>query len=292
MSKVKYPKLCGALLSCAVVFLGGCKDVALLDPAGPIGAEQRTLILTAAGLMLLVVIPVIVMAIVFAWRYRASNKDATYTPEWSHSTKIETVVWVVPAIIVTALGVLVWHSSHKLDPFRPLDTGVKPIVVEAVSMNWKWLFIYPDHNVATVNQLVFPANTPVSLRITSDNIMNSFFIPQLGSQIYAMPGMRTQLHLLANVPGTYNGISSQYSGRGFSDMSFKAVAASPQEFEDWLRKTKQSPDALDLQKYRELGEPSVKHPVEYFSSVKPNLFECILHKDMDKEVMADDCEEN
>jgi cytochrome o ubiquinol oxidase subunit 2 len=292
MSKVKYPKLGGGLLSCAVIFLGGCKNVALLDPAGPIGAEQRTLILTAAGLMLLVVVPVIFMAIFFAWRYRASNKKASYDPKWSHSTRIETVVWLVPAVIVTALGFLVWHSSHKLDPYRPLDTGVKPIVVEVVSLDWKWLFIYPDHNVATVNQLVFPANTPLSLRITSDNIMNSFFVPQLGSQIYAMPGMRTQLHLLADVPGTYDGISSQFSGPGFSDMNFKAVATSSQEFEDWLRKAKQSPDKLDLSTYSKLSEPSVKHRVEYFSSVKPNLFECILHKDMQKEMMADDCKEN
>ncbi len=291
MSKVKYPILCGALFSFAVIFLSGCKNVALLDPAGPIGTDQRTLILTAAGLMLLVVIPVIFMAIFFAWRYRASSKKASYAPKWSHSTRIEIVVWLVPAIIVTILGILVWNSSHKLDPYRPLDTGVKPVVVEVVSLDWKWLFIYPEHNIATVNQLVFPANTPLSLRITSNNIMNSFFIPQLGSQIYAMPGMRTQLHLLADTPGNYDGISSQFSGPGFSDMNFRAIATSPQEFEDWISKAKRSTSTLDLKKYRELAEPSVKHPVEYFSSVRPQLFECVLHQDMQKEIMAGECEE-
>lgn len=290
MSKVIYRKLSWAILSCAVLFLGGCKGVALLDPAGPIGAEQRTLILTAAGLMLLVVIPVIFMALYFAWRYRASNKNADYAPKWAHSTKIEVVVWFVPAIIVTILGILVWQSSHKLDPYRPLDTGVKPVVVEAVSLEWKWVFIYPEYNVATVNELVFPANTPLSLKITSHNIMNSFSIPQLGSQIYAMPGMRTQLHLLADAPGTFRGISAQFSGEGFSDMKFKAVATSQQDFESWINKAKKSQGALDLKKYRELAEPSVKHPVEYFSSVRPQLFECILHKDMQKEVMAGNCE--
>jgi len=292
MSKVKYPKLSGALLSFAAICLGGCKGVALLDPAGPIGAEQKTLILTATALMLLVVVPVIFMALYFAWRYRASNKQATYDPKWSHSTKIEMVVWLIPAIIVMILGVLVWNSSHKLDPYRPLDTGVKPVIVEAVSLEWKWLFIYPEHNIATVNQLVFPANTPLSLKITSHNIMNSFFVPQLGGQIYSMPGMRTQLHLLADAPGNFDGISAQFSGAGFSDMNFRAIATTPQEFEDWVNKARKSSAALDLTKYRALAEPSVKHPVEYFSSVRPQLFECILHKDMQKEVMAGECEED
>ena len=290
MSKVKHRKLSWALLSCAVIFLGGCKGVALLDPAGPVGAEQKTLILTAFGLMLLVVIPVIFMALYFAWRYRASNKKADYAPNWAHSTRIEVVVWVVPAIIVTVLGILVWNSSHKLDPYRPLDSEVKPVVVEAVSLEWKWVFIYPEHNVATVNELVFPANTPLSLKITSHNIMNSFSIPQLGSQIYAMPGMRTQLHLLADAPGTFQGISAQFSGEGFSDMKFKAIATSQQDFDSWVNKAKKSPGALDIKKYRELSAPSVKHPVEYFSSVRQHLFECILHKDMQKEVMAGNCE--
>ena len=291
MSKAKITILRWAIPLCLVIFLSGCKDVALFDPAGPIGAEQKTLILIAFGLMMLVVVPVICMAIFFAWRYRASNKDANYEPKWSYSAKIEAIVWTIPAIIVAALGILVWYSSHKLDPYRPINTGVKPIVVEAVSLNWKWLFIYPDHNVATINELVFPANVPLSIKITSDSIMNAFFIPQLGSQIYAMPGMRTQLHLLADKPGTYYGISSSFSGPGFSDMNFKSVATSSQDFENWLSKAKKSPESLTLARYRDLTDPSTKHPVEYFSSVRPNLFECILHKDMAPEVMAGDCED-
>ena len=283
-----FPRV-AALLS---ILLGGCSDFALLNPSGAVGEEQKTLILTALGLMLLVVVPVILVTLVFAWRYRASNKGATYAPDWAQSSKIEIVVWLIPAIIVVVLGSLAWNSAHKLDPYRPLDSAVKPIVIEAVSLDWKWLFIYPDYGVATLNQLVFPAKVPLDFRITSVNVMNSFFIPQLGSQIYAMPGMRTQLHLIANQAGSYEGLSANYSGRGFSDMKFKAIAASEDEFNAWLGKARQSPLKLDLDRYRKLEIPSEKNPVEYFSSVKPGLFDCILHKYMPTDVKSKACEEN
>lgn len=288
MKKNNFPRL-AVLLS---VLLGGCSDFALLNPSGAIAQEQKNIILTALGLMSLVVVPVIVLTLVFAWRYRASNKKAAYAPNWAHSTKIEIVVWLIPAIIIVILGALVLKSSHKLDPYRPLDSAVKPIVIEAVSLDWKWLFIYPEQQVATVNQLVFPANVPVEFRITSVNVMNSFFIPQLGSQIYAMPGMRTQLHLIADVPGSYDGISSNYSGRGFSDMKFKAIAASQDEFNRWLDKVKRSTVKLDLARYKELEAPSDKNPVAYFSSIKPGLFGCILHQYMPADVKTQACEEN
>jgi len=274
------------------MLLGGCSDFALLNPAGAIAQEQKTIILTALGLMLLVVVPVILLTLVFAWRYRASNKKAIYAPNWAHSTRIEVVVWLIPAIIILILGTLVIKTSHKLDPFRPLDSAVKPIVIEAVSLDWKWLFIYPEQQVASVNQLVFPVNVPVEFRITSVNVMNSFFIPQLGSQIYAMPGMRTQLHLIADAPGSYDGISSNYSGRGFSDMKFKAVAASPEEFERWLGQVKLAPEKLDLAHYKKLEIPSEKSPVAYFSSIKPGLFDCILHQYMPADVKTQACKEN
>lgn len=211
------PVITGRLL------LSGCHAV-LLDPKGQIAIEQRALIITAFCLMLVVVIPVVLMAVVFTWKYRTTNTTAKYTPDWSHSNKVEAVVWTVPVLIILFLAVLTWKSTHALDPSRPLTSAVKPIDIEVISLDWKWLFIYPQQGIATVNQIVFPVNTPLNLRITSNSVMNGFFIPALGSQIYAMPGMQTRLHLIAGETGTFNGISSSYSGRGFSGMKFKATA--------------------------------------------------------------------
>ena len=220
----KYNKSLGWLsLFAGTVLLSGC-DSALLDPKGQIGLEQRSLILTAFGLMLIVVIPAILMAVGFAWKYRASNKDAKYSPNWSHSNKVEAVVWTVPILIILFLAVLTWKTTHALEPSKPLVHDEKPITIEVVSMDWKWFFIYPEQGIATVNEIAFPANTPVQFKVTSNSVMNSFFIPRLGSQIYAMAGMQTRLHLIANEVGTYDGISASYSGPGFSGMKFKAIA--------------------------------------------------------------------
>jgi cytochrome o ubiquinol oxidase subunit 2 len=268
----------GLLSLCAAVFLGGCSDMLLFNPKGPIGDAERFVIIAAIALMLIVVIPVAVMTLLFPLKYRASNTKATYAPKWSRSVKIELVIWLVPAAIVTVLGILVWSSTHRLDPYKPIDTGVKPINIEAVSLDWKWLFIYPDQNIATVNELVFPANVPLSFRITSDTVMTSFFIPQLGSQIYAMAGMQTRLHLLADEPGIYAGQNQQLSGRGYADMNFKATAASREEYEAWVQKVKQSADKLDLARYEKLEKPSSDYPVSHFSSVKSDLFEYIMRK--------------
>lgn len=259
--------------------LGGCANqLALLDPLGPIGAEEKTLILIAFALMLVVVVPVIFMTFWFAWRYRASNKAAIYAPKWDTSGKIEAVVWAVPALIVAALGALAWESSHALDPYKPMDPALKPIHVEAVALDWKWLFIYPDLGIATVNRLVFPAGVPVSFRITSDSVMNSFFIPRLGSQIYAMAGMQTRLHLLADHPGIYRGLNTQFSGAGFSSQHFQAIATSGRGFEAWIRQVKASPRRLDEAAFRKLEVPSQRYPVTYFSAVKPQLFSEIIRK--------------
>lgn len=263
---------------CAAFLLGGCGHMVLLEPKGPIGAAERSLILTAVGLMLIVVIPVIIMAFLFPWKYRASNTKASYAPKWSHSGKLEWIMWLVPVAIITVLGVLVWNTTHYLDPYKPIDAGLKPVRIEAVSLDWKWLFIYPDQNIATVNRLVFPANVPLSFRITSDTVMTSFFIPQLGSQIYAMAGMQTRLHLMAAEPGTYAGQNQQFSGRGYADMTFKAIATSRKQFEAWVLKVKRSPNNLDLARFEELERPSVGSPVVFFSSVKPDLFEFIIRK--------------
>jgi len=256
----------------------------LFDPKGPIGNDERFLIIAAIVLMLIVVVPAMVMAIWFALRYRASNTKATYMPKWSYSAKIHLVVWLVPVAIVTVLGYLAWSRTHRLDPYKPIDSGVRPISIEAVSLDWKWLFIYPERNIATVNQLVFPANVPLSFRITSDTVMTSFFIPQLGSQIYAMAGMQTRLHLMADEPGVYYGQNQQFSGRGFSDMHFKAIAISLEEFEAWLQRAKEAPDKLDWARFKELAKPSVGHPVTTFSSVQPDLFDHIIDKYTRKQV--------
>ncbi|ADP11787.1 Cytochrome o ubiquinol oxidase subunit II [Erwinia sp. Ejp617] len=274
----KYNKSLGILsLIASMVLLSGC-DSALLNPKGQIAMEQRSLILTAFGLMMIVVIPAVLMAVVFAWKYRASNTNAKYSPNWSHSNKVEAVVWTVPILIIVFLGILTWKSTHALEPSKPLESDAEPVEIEVVSLDWKWFFIYPKQGIATVNQIAFPANRPVSFKITSNTVMNSFFIPTLGSQIYAMAGMQTKLHLIANEAGTFDGISSNFSGRGFSGMKFKAIAT-PDEatFDQWVAKAKQSPDTLmTMDDFNKLAAPSENHPVEFFSSVKPELFKDII----------------
>ena len=263
----------------AVAFLGGCNTILLFDPKGPIGESERFVIITAAALMAVVVIPVFIMAFWFPRKYRAAETESTYMPKWSYSAKIDLVMWAVPIAIVTVLSILAWTRTHSLDPYKPIPSAAKPINIEAVSLEWKWLFIYPDQNIATVNQITFPVKVPLSFKLTSDNVMTSFFIPQLGSQIYAMAGMQTRLHLLADKPGTYAGQNNQLSGRGYADMHFQAHAVSREEFQSWVQKIRQSPEKLDLDRYEQLAKPSVGyHPVTYFSAVKPELFEDILRR--------------
>jgi cytochrome o ubiquinol oxidase subunit 2 len=262
----------------AVAFLEGCSNVTVLDPKGQIGAEEKSLIVTAAVLMLIVIVPVIIMAITFAWRYRASNTRARYSPDWSHSRVIEISVWIVPIIIVSILGYLGWTKSHSLDPFKPITSKAKPVTIQVVSLDWKWLFIYPDEHVAAVNEVAFPVNTPVDFFVTSDTVMNSLFIPQLGSQIYSMAGMQTQLHLIANRIGTYRGLSANFSGQGFSGMTFTAIASSQAGYSDWLRKARQSARRLDAGSYASLARASENNPVQFFSSVEQNLFAEVVDK--------------
>ncbi len=268
------------LLILPTLCIGGCSNLVLLDPKGPIGETERFVILLAFVLMLLVVIPVIIMAFWFPWKYRAANKKATYAPQWSYSGKIELVVWLVPAVIVTCLSVLIWKTTHQLDPYKPIVSASSPVNVEAVSLDWQWLFIYPDENIAVVNHLVFPAHVPLNLRITSDTVMTSFFIPQLGSQIYAMAGMQTRLHLLANELGSYAGQNQQYSGEGYAGMNFDAVASTPEQYAAWLAECRKAPEKLDLARYEQLAKPTIGAAVSCFSSVEPGLFDAIIHKYM------------
>jgi len=260
----------------AASLLNGCGDIALFNPKGQIGLEERNLIITSASVMLIVVIPVILMAIGFAWKYRASNTTAKYTPNWEHSTKIEIVVWSIPCIIILVLSYITWQSCHSLDPSKPIASTNKPIVINVVALDWKWLFIYPEQGIATVNEIAFPVDTPVEFHITSATVMNSFFIPQLGSQIYAMAGMDNKLHLIANEAGTYGGYSANYSGAGYSDMKFNAIANSPAEFDAWVKHVKQSPETLNTATFNTLVQASTKNPVTYYSAVKPNIFTQIM----------------
>lgn len=259
---------------------------ALLDPKGPIAGHEKGLIITAFALMLLVVIPVIFMTVAFAWKYRASNKEAPYAPNWDYSLKIETVVWVVPAVIVAILAALVWKSSQELNPYRPIASAAKPIQVQVVSMNWKWLFIYPELGIASVNRLVIPTGVPISFQITSDAAMSSFFIPQLGGQIYAMAGMQTRLQLLADQQGSYQGLNTQFNGEGFAGMHFETVAASGQNFDDWVEQVKQGSSPLTGETFKLLETPSQNVSPRYFSSVEVHLFEHILQKYMPNAVAA------
>ncbi len=264
-----------ALVALACVGLSGC-DWVLLDSKGMVGLAQRDLILICIGLMLIVVIPAIVLTFVFAWRYRAGNTKAKYTPDWSHSTKVEIVVWGVPLIIIAVLAVIVWKSTHELDPYKPLDVAGEPLHVDVIATDWKWVFVYPDLGIATVNQLNFPANRPLAFNITSNSTMNTFFIPQLGGQIYAMAGMRTQLHLIANEPGQFRGMSGNYSGHGFSNMKFIATASSNEDFERWVAEVRNAPAALSFTQFKALAAPSKNAPVQHFSSVEPLLFKKVI----------------
>ncbi|MGF6933078.1 cytochrome o ubiquinol oxidase subunit 2 [Paraburkholderia sp. UCT70] len=259
-----------------MLLLSGCSHLDILNPKGSVGLAERDLIATSVWAMLIVVVPVILMTLFFAWRYRASNSNAEYRPGWTHSTAIEVAVWTIPALIILFLAVLTWKSTHELDPYRPLESQVKPINVEVVALDWKWLFIYPDLGIASVNQLAIPVGTPVNFRITSDTVMNSFFIPQLGGQIYAMAGMQTRLHLIADHAGDYAGTSANFSGKGFSDMKFRTLATSPEDFNAWVAKVRASSDRLDMDRYHAVSEPSEKDPVRYFSTVDPKLFNNII----------------
>ncbi|MCR9134596.1 MAG: ubiquinol oxidase subunit II [Alphaproteobacteria bacterium] len=263
-----------------LLFLAGCglNTAPILHPKGPIAQTQRDLLFTAFGLMLIVVIPVMIMAFWFAWRYRAKGGKGKYTPDWSYSAKIDAIFWLVPAAIIVALGYLVWTYTHKLDPYRSIAGTDAALEVQVVAQDWKWLFIYPEYGIATVNELAFPSSRPLALEITSDTVMNSFMIPALGGQIYAMAGMTTQLHLLADEPGTFAGRNTQYSGDGFADQHFVAIAMTDEEFAEWAQKARQSQRALDAAAYTKLAQPSIAHQVEYYSGFEPGLFDTILAK--------------
>jgi len=248
----------------------------VLDPHGPVAAAERTILLNATVIMLAVIVPVIVLTLAFAWWFRAGNRRARRDPDWAYSGAIEVTVWSIPALVILFLGGIAWIGSHDLDPARPLSSRSPPLTVQVVSLDWKWLFIYPELGVASVNRMVVPAGTPLRLRLTSATVMNSFFVPQLGSQIYTMGGMTTTLHLLADHPGTYAGLSANFSGDGFSDMRFDAVALAPDEFARWLAGVRSAAAPLDAAHYAALARPGVAAATATYAPVAPGLFETIL----------------
>jgi cytochrome o ubiquinol oxidase subunit 2 len=254
--------------------LPGCGGV--LDPRGPVGASEKLILIDSLTIMLSIVVPVILATLGFAWWFRASNTRATYRPNWDFSGSLELIVWAIPALVITFLGGIAWFGSQSLDPFRPLDSKLKPIEVEAVSLDWKWLFIYPDEGIATVNQLVVPAGTPVHFKITSASVWNAFFVPQLGSMIYSMAGMTTQLNLQADKPGTFPGLSSQFSGDKFSDMHFDVRAVEGEAFHQWVAGVKESGTALDVAAYARLAQTADTAPLATYKTVDPTLFAAIV----------------
>lgn len=264
-------------------FLSGCSSLVVLHPKGEVGLSERELIIIAVALMLIVVIPAILMTLIFAWRFRSSNKNAKYIPHW-YSKKVEMGIWVIPAIITVIIAIITWDYSHKLDPYQPLKSDTKPLVIQVISLDWKWLFIYPEQQIATINHIVIPAGVPIRFYITSDQVMNSFFIPQLGSQIMTMPGMKTQLNLMANQNGSYQGMSANFSGEGFNGMNFTVDAVSPAKFQEWLNIVKQSANKIDYASYKMIAKPSSNNPVAYFSSAEPGLFDEIVNEHMNMKI--------
>jgi cytochrome o ubiquinol oxidase subunit II len=264
-----------AFVSAGTATLGGCSQ-GILDPRGPIAWAERLLLINSTAIMLVVVVPVIVATLAFAWWYRASNPRASRQSAGEYEGRIEFVTWSIPALIVILLSGVIWIGSHQLDPRAPIAANAKPLRVDVVALDWKWLFIYPDQGIAAVNELVIPAGTPIAFRLTSATVMNSFFIPQLGSQIYTMGGMTTHLNLLADAPGEFPGFSAMFSGDGFSDMRFVAKAVPAADFDAWVTATRGTGPALDADAYSALAKPSAAVAPATYRSVEPNLFEHII----------------
>jgi cytochrome o ubiquinol oxidase subunit 2 len=266
-------RLAAALI--VLLSVGGCSG-GVLDPQGPIGAANAKILLNALGIMLIIVVPTIIAILIFAWWFRASNPRARYRPDFVYSGGIEMVVWGIPILVIMFLGGVIWVGSHELDPFRPIASPVKPKEVQVVSLDWKWLFIYPEEGVASVNELVVPAGVPVHFSLTSASVMNMFFVPQLGSMIATMNGMVTQLHLAADKPGEFYGQSAQYSGDGFSDMNFMVRAVPLDAFAQWVAGARQTGAALDRTSYLALCQQSRNVRPFSYRTVDASLFNAVV----------------
>lgn len=274
--------------------LAGCNAV-VMAPAGDVAMQQRDLIIIATVLMLLIIIPVMVLVVVFARKYRDGNTTAKYEPDWDHSTHLELVIWAAPLAIIICLGAVTWVSTHLLDPYRelgrikpgqPVAANVEPLEVEVVALDWKWMFIYPQYDIATVNELVAPVDRPISFRLTASTVMNSFYIPAMAGMIYAMPGMQTRLHGVINEPGTYKGLAAHYSGHGFSGMHFETKGVSDAEFDTWVADVRSSTDTLDRTRYLEVEKPTEHVPVMHFAGVESGLYTAIVNMCVERDKMC------
>ncbi|MEA3180918.1 MAG: cytochrome o ubiquinol oxidase subunit [Gammaproteobacteria bacterium] len=277
MTPIKLGRLPCPAWTCALacLALASCSE-GPLDPQGPVGKAERLILLDATAIMLAVIVPVIVLIFGFAWWFRSGNSRARYRPDWEYSGRIEMITWSIPALIILFLGGMAWISSHDLDPPAPLKSSAAALEVEVVSVDWRWIFIYPKQGIASVDRLTVPAGVPIHFRLTSTSVMNSFFIPQLGTQIYTMPGMTTQLNLLADHPGSYSGLSAQFSGEGFSDMRFEVVAVAAAAFQSWVDTTHAAGGVLDRPTFEQLARPATEHAVRTYGEVTTGLFNSIV----------------
>jgi cytochrome o ubiquinol oxidase subunit 2 len=271
-----------AVVLIGAITLGGCSE-GVLDPKGPISVAERQILFNSLGIMLAIVIPTILATFGVAYWFRSSNTRARYQPEFRYSGRLEVLVWAIPAMTVLLVGGVAWVGAHDLDPRKAISAAAKPVAVQVVSLDWKWLFIYPDQGIASVNHLVVPAGTPISFELTSSGVMNSFFVPQLGSQIYTMSGMTTHLQLQADHPGSYRGLSAQFSGDGFADMHFVVDAVPDQQFQQWVASIRGNGPTLDQQSYADLAKPSEAVAPFTYGAVSPDLFKAISNS-----AMADD----
>jgi cytochrome o ubiquinol oxidase subunit II len=267
----------GAVCTAGAGLLGGCSSV-LMNPQGPVAADEKAILLNALGIMLVIVVPTILATLLFTWWFRASNTRARYRPTFAYSGRVELVTWAIPVLAILFLGGLTWVGSHKLDPAEPLKSATPPVTVEVVSLDWKWLFIYPAQGVASVNELVVPAGTPIHLKLTSASVMNTFFVPQLGSMIYTMNGMADDLYLQAGQPGVFAGRSAHFSGDGFSDMTFNVQAVPPAQFAAWTAQTRATGQPLDETAYAALARQSTKVAPFTYRAVSADLFEHIVQQ--------------
>jgi cytochrome o ubiquinol oxidase subunit 2 len=264
-----------AIVLLAAAALSGCTE-GVLDPKGPIAAAERQILFNSLGIMLAIVIPTILATLAVAYWYRSTNRRAVYQPDFEYSGRLELLVWSIPTMTVLLVGGVAWVGAHDLDPRKPISSSVKPITVQVASLDWKWLFIYPEQGIASVNRLTVPVGTPISFQLTSATVMNSFFVPQLGSQIYTMSGMVTRLHLQADHSGTYPGLSANFSGEGFPDMRFAVEAVPAEQFAQWVNTTRSSGPALDAAAYAELAKPSKAVAPFTYRAVAPQLFNDIV----------------
>lgn len=277
--------------------LAGCHSLVLLHPSGDVARQQSDLLIDSTILIALIIVPVLIALAVVAYRYRASNQKTTYTPEWDHSTHLELLIWAAPLFIIIVLGAMTWVATHTMDPYHPLDrisatqavpSDAHTLHVDVVSLEWKWLFFYPDYGIATVNQLAAPIDVPIQFKLTSETMMDSFFVPALAGQIYTMPGMQTQLHAVINKPGNYKGFSANYSGHGFTDMRFRFLGMTQADFKRWVQSIKSGDGDLDRQTYQKLAMPTRDEPVRRYARYTPDLYSRILNRCVDTKQMCMD----